>query len=1349
MTTRQPNDRAALLEQAIRRKRAAAGLDTPTMMPRPADQPACLSEIQRGLWLLNQMDPHSPAYNLTSAFRVGGTLDPEKLERALNEVVSRHRILRSTFRRQGETVLQVVHSHSPLALEVVEAEDGEGLAATVDEASKPFDLETGPLIRLQLVEESSKKTRYLLLVLHHILADEKSLALLWQELGEAYRSRQDATEPAVQYDDYVYSLSLREPAERDRQLEDWRRRLEPLPDDLRFPFERSPSEGLAGRGRLLSRALPEPVLEGLRNLASSSGATPFLVAACAFRLLLQRYTDNQRVAFATPVSTRSHPATARMIGYFTNPVVIPTHLDEQQPVLEAVQGFSRQLRALLVQASLPFQSLAEALSPRRQRDRHPIFQIMFVHQESIAPPELGEARLEPLALDLGASKFDLTLFVTEGQRELEIALEYRLDRYDQTWMERLLDHYGTLLEQLPTDPNRTLAKVSMLGTEEQRSLLALAKGTELDADKMTLLPREILDRVSRSPQSPALSCGDSRRSYGELEASARRIATKLVDCGVNVGDRVGVFLNRSVEMVEAVLGVHLAGAAYVPLDPTYPESRNRTVLEDADVAAVLTTASRGDELWRGPWATIEVDRIDTDGARGAVLPGPSADSPAYILYTSGSSGRPKGVVVTQANLRASTAARLQVYEKPPRRFLLLPSIAFDSSVAGLFWTLAMGGCLVIPSDEEALDPRRLARLVARERVSSLLCVPSLYAQLLRADGGLLDGLETVIVAGESCTPSLVNEHFRTLPKTSLYNEYGPTEATVWATVHPLEIGAPGSSVAIGRPIPGVRVDVLDRLGRPVPVGIPGEAWITGPTVAQGYWRQPTLTAERFVVDAGSARGGNRYRTGDQVAWTAAGDLLFLGREDEQIKIRGFRIEPGEVEAALLESDKIQNAAVIARPLGSPTAMASETGDHQLVAFVETASPDASPGWRKDLSARLPEHMIPNRLVVLPELPRLPNGKVDRQRLQTIPLQPEAPSAVRRAVLDSRMEALLSLWEGLLGRFGIGVEDNFFELGGHSLLVLEMALAIERDFEVTLSVAEVFENPTVRQLADKIAQQRGSATGYQHLFPIQPTGQGAPFIVAIPHFFTAMFAQRFRNERPVYGLRGVGLRPEGNLGRWRTMTELGEDLVDEIHHRFGASSCIMVGYSFGASMAFEAVRIMEERGLAVRSLYLIAPMPLDFFSLGPLRLQLDDLSRPVKDLSAGEALCRYARSNNPLTLRPYQRAKRRLVIQPWRRMLCAIGRLRKGLGLPLTPRILYADVRVDRFRLHAAYQPRPIRTPTFLFNAQETVTDAAATWRPFFRGPFTVVPTPDPHLDDDSIEAARRVILDHLRDLNGD
>jgi amino acid adenylation domain-containing protein len=1347
MTTQGDDNRARMLEQAIRLKRAAAAPPAPKISPRPTDGTSRIGEYQHSLWLAHQMEPQSPAYNLASAFRVSGPLDIARLQDAFNQVVSRHRLLHSTFRLERGFVRQVEQPLPKLTVEVIEARDGEALAAAISEARKPFDLEIGPLTRMILIRESGGVESILLLMLHHILADERSLAALWRELSEAYGGGSFQGPARVQYDDYVHWLEGRDPRHREAELDFWRQRLDPPPEDLNLPFERPTPDPAELRGRLLTRSLSRSPQEGVRRLASITGASPFTVYAFAFHLLLQRYADGQPVAFATPVSTRSHPDTAEMLGYFLNPVVVSGTFDESDSVETAIRSYSRTMRDLLGHATLPFSALAEELAPPRRHDRHPIFQAMFVYQEAGEPPCLGEARLEPVTLDLGASKFDLTLFVEEGDDAFTIAVEYRTDRSHEDWMQRLLVHYETLIERLPVEPAQALAEVSMLSEGELSRIRSWSRGVAARAEHRALLPERILDQATRSPHSPALVCGGVHKSYEQFRGAAENTARALRAHHVRPGDRVAVFIDRSAAMVEAIIACHWAGAAYVPLDPTYPEARNKQVLEDASVTAVATTSSLRQTVPSGAWAVVENDGPLQHGDDGPISAQLSPASPAYLLYTSGSTGRPKGVVVTHGNLSASTEARFQAYDAPPKRFLLIPSVAFDSSVAGIFWTLSAGGTLVVPTDDEVRDPRRLARLVFEQRVDSLLCVPSVYAQLLAAGGELLVSLENVIVAGESCPARLVREHFQTLSKTRLFNEYGPTEATVWSTLHEMTESDASRLVPIGRPIPGVRIDIVDGLGRPAPTGIPGRAWISGPTVADGYWRQADLSAERFVTENGSDGPERRYRTGDVMAWTVDGRLLFLGREDQQIKLRGFRIEPEEIESAIVECLQVDQAAVVARSIGSGKDSAFSGETSTLVAFIPAAGNPVAEDWRQRLATRLPDHMIPARLEELAKLPLLPNGKIDRSRLRRMALHRAAVTPSHRPIPSAREQTLISLWEGLLGVSGITAEDNFFELGGHSLQVVEMALAIERDFEVSLTVAEIFEIPTVGQLAARIEQQSGGgAVPYEHLFPIQPSGRGKPFVVAVPHFFSGMFAERFRGERPVYGLRGVSLRPEGNLGRWRSMTELAEQLVEEIDRRFPDQSCILAGYSFGASMAFEAARLMEERGTPVHGLYMMAPMPLDFYRFGPFRVQIDDLRQPTGDLAPTEAFLRYARANNPLTRRPYRRIWRWFGIEPWRRLLCAFGKIRVRAGLPLTARILYADVRVDRFRLHAAWRPGRIETPSVIFNATDTGTDAAATWRPHFTGPFEVVPTPDPHLDGDAVAAARRVILDHLSEL---
>lgn len=1352
VTTRGKESRAAILERAIRLKRSTAGPRHATIGPRPSDQPARLGEMQRSLWLLHQLEPNSAAYNLASAFRVSGKVSGSALERSLNEVGARHRLLRSSFKTDRKGVLQQVHPALALEVERFAAAPGKTTEVAAAEAGRPFDLATPPLVRCLLVEEPRGGDSLLVLVMHHILADERSLEVLWRELVQGYEADAEFTSSveadteddlAPQYDDYVHWLAGRRSSERADVLAYWKRRLDPLPEDLALPFERAvaPSPGASSgpTGRLLRRTLDPETHQRVERLASEARTTPFAVLAFAFKLLLQRYSQPGRTAFGTPASTRAHPATAGMVGYFLNPIAVDSAVDEESTVRQSLGAFAADLRECLAQASLPFDVLVEELAPPRRRRRHPIFQAMFVYQEASSAPVLAGIPLEPVTLDLGEPKFDLTLFVSASADSHEIAVEYRTERFDDFWMERLLGHYATLVASLEANVERPAAEVPMLGPDEARELRLFEQGGELGANATRPLPVRIVERARTAPASPAVVSSGEDWSYAELERVGRRVARELVRAGARPGDRVGLFLPRSAWMIGGILGSHLAGAAYVPLDPTYPAARNREVLEDAEVEVVLTASALSGLVPETSAAVLEIDARDSaseDFRETSALEALSGELPAYLLYTSGSTGRPKGVVVTHENLAVSTAARSEVYRQSPGRFLLLPSVAFDSSVAGIFWTLAEGGTLVVPTEDQAKDPRQLARLIAERRVTSLLSVPSLYAHLLEAGAEQLAGLETVIVAGESCPAQLVEEHFAALPAARLYNEYGPTEATVWATVHEIEPADARGVVPLGRPIPGVRIEVRDPHGRRLPAGVPGEGWVFGPTVASGYWRRSELTDERFVSEETKhSRRDRGYRTGDRLSWDQDGRLLFHGRLDEQIKLRGFRIEPGEVEAVLLDLVEVEEAAVGVRDAEA------------LVAYLVTREPFETRALREQLLRRLPEHMVPGRFVEVAELPRLPNGKLDRGALPEIPLATAVEDEARAPILDDRHHFLVSLWEGLLGRAGIGLGDNFFQLGGHSLAVVEMTAAIERDLGVALAPADVFQNPTIAELAQRIEREGGgSAASYTHLFPVEPGGRQSPFIFCIPHFFSGMLASRFRGERPVYGLRGVGLRPEGNRGRWRTMQDLGHDLAEEVVRRFPNEKFIIAGYSFGGTMAVELVRQLEARGVEVQTLYLIAPMALDHYSFGPFRVQLDGLRQPVDSLSPGQAFGRFLRDSNPLRRRPYGRFWRLIAVEPWRRFLCAIGRVRRLAGASLTPRILYADVRLERFRLHRRYRAGVVRSPTVVFNATEPETDAAATWRPHFEGPFTVRDIPDPHLDEDSIEGAKKVILEQFEEL---
>jgi myxalamid-type nonribosomal peptide synthetase MxaA len=1061
-------------------------------IPRRSErgEPPPLSFAQQRLWFLQQLEPDSAFYNLSAALRLKGRLDLAALDRAIGEIVRRHEVLRTRFPAPDGEPRQVIAAKLALEIPVIDlsgspAEGREAAAEALahEEALRPFDLARGPLLRAKLLHlgpwGEAGADHILLFTLHHAIADGWSIDVLIREFAALYRAfgagrPSPLPEPPIQYADYaLWQRDELRGAALDGLLDYWRGQLDGAPALLELPTDRPRPPARSFRGRIHGFTLPKDLAGSLQALARREGATLFMVLLAAYAVLLRRHGGEDDLCVGTPVAGRSRVELENLIGCFVNTLALRVRLAGDPPFAELLARVREQVLGAQNHQDLPFEKLVEVLQPARNPSYSPLFQVMFVLQNTPSTDlELPGLEASQVGIDTHTAQYDLTLLMTERDGGLDGEFEYSTDLFDEDTVVRLARRFRTLLAGIVANPGTRLADLPLLDAAERRQVLEDWNATARPYPRAARLHELFEAQAARTPDALALVHGDQRLSYLDLNARANRLAHALGARGVGPEDRVALCLERSPELAVGILGILKAGGAYVPLDPAYPKARLAAALADSGAVLLVTEERLAAALPTGiPALLLDRDASDLAG-RPDHDPPPvgDAENPAYVIYTSGSTGTPKGVVVSHRNAVHSTLARHAWYPEPVRGFLLLSSVAFDSSVAGIFWTLSQGGALCLPAEDRYRDVLALAGLIARERLTHLLCLPSLHALLLEyAAAGRLASLRAAIVAGEACSPAVVAKHRERLPHARLYNEYGPTEASVWCTACRLDGPAadPARPVPIGRPIPNTQVYLLDARLNPVPVGVPGELYVGGEGVTRGYLHRPELTAERFVPNPwAEPAGGRLYRTGDWCRHRADGEIEFLGRVDHQVKLRGFRIEPGEIEARLRRHPGVLDAAVVVR--------ADTPGLERLVAYVASTEepPPAPESLRNFVAETLPDYMVPAACVVLDRLPLTPNGKLDRKALPApdagFPGAPNRPEVAPRTPLEAQ---LAGLWRDLLSLDRVGVRDDFFELGGHSLLAVRLAARVRKTFEVDLPLAKLVERPCIEAQAVLIEQAR--------------------------------------------------------------------------------------------------------------------------------------------------------------------------------------------------------------------------------------------------------------------------------------
>ncbi len=1062
----------------------ARGLETAARAELPPIEPVdrsgrlALSYAQQRLWFLEQLGHMGSTYHVRRRLRLRGALDRAALVRALDRIVARHEALRTTFVVVDGEPEQRIAPVEESAFHLLEHDLGASPGAEAElqhlaaaEARAPFDLEGGPVIRGRLIR-LAEDDHVLLVTMHHVVSDAWSMGLLDGELSVlygAYRGGEEDPLPSlpVQYADYAaWQRRWVDGAVLDAQAAYWSRVLRGVPELLELPTDHARPARQDHAGATVGVELGEELTAALRALGRRHGVTLFMTLLAGWATVLSRLSGQTDVVIGAPTANRGRGEIERLIGFFVNTLALRVELTGAPAVAELLGRVKARVLEAQQNQDIPFEQVVELVQPARSLAHSPVFQVMFAWQNT------RRDRLELPGLEVGpvqetrqaTSKFDLSLSLQEAEGRIVGGVEYATALFEPETVERYAGYLRRVLEGMAADADRPVDRLEVLAEEERRQLLEAWNRTASAYPGEVGVHELFAAQAGRTPGAVAVVQGERTLTYAELDAWAHGLAQHLRRRGVRAGSRVALLLPRSVELVVAELAVLRAGAAYVPLDASYPAERTAFMI--ADSGARLLLSRSGEPLAPLPG----VDRVDVDTLSGAGAAGVAGEldaagglggeALAYVMYTSGSTGEPKGVMVPHRAITQLVLSNGYADLDSEDRVALASNPAFDASTLEVWGPLLRGGRIVVVGQEVLLDAPEYGRLLEAAGVTALLITPVLFNHYAQVIPGALSGLRYVLTGGDRAAPAAYARVLGEGGRVRIYNCYGPTETTTFSLAHAVEVGEAvegGRGIPIGRPKGNTRAYVLDGSGAPVPVGVVGELYVGGAGVALGYWGRAGLTAEKFVPDGlGGAAGGRLYRTGDLVRWRGEGEVEFVGRNDFQVKVRGFRIELSEIEARLGEHEGVEEAVVVAREEGA--------GEKRLVAYyVGDAGVEA---LRGHLGDRVAEYMVPGAYVRLAALPRTPNGKVDRRGLPA----PEGDAYARRgyeAPVGETEGVLAQIWAEVLGVERVGRHDHFFELGGHSLLVVKLVPRIKQHLDADVALSDVFEKPVLSALAQHV------------------------------------------------------------------------------------------------------------------------------------------------------------------------------------------------------------------------------------------------------------------------------------------
>jgi len=1175
------------------------------IVPRPRGKAVPLSLPQQQVWLHGEMAPDGvPVYNETLTIHRGGSLDHSVLLRTFEEIIRRHEIWRTTFDVVNEQPVQVIHPPSDgftistadlrNRTDVDVEEEATRLAG--EEARRPFDLKAGPLLRALLVTLRDDDHR-LFLTFHQLIFDGvTAYQVFLPEFTAIYDafSRNEPSplpEPHLQYADFaLWQEEWLKSGAIVRQLAYWQRTLAgPLPE-LNWPNHRPRPPLQTYRGKLETAAMPKELLDRMKVLSEAQGATLFMTLVAGLAALLYRYTGQEDIILGAPTAGRNIPEVRGMLGYFINLLPLRVDLSGSPTFRELLRRVRETVIGALSNQSVPFTTLLEKVRPANDPSRNPLFQIAISLEPPMPALHSGWTATQS-DVPTGASKLDLYIDVDEKPDGISGPVTYNPDVFDCGTIKRMIGHLRTLLDEATRNPDLSVSAARILTDSEQQQFLKWNE-TRREFPRDKCIHDLFAAQCERTPDAVAVISGEQRLTYDQLNGRANQLANYLGKRGARTETRVALCTERGLDMVVGLLGILKAGAAYVPLDPSFPADRLKGMLADSK-PCIVVTQQRLQSLLPDVENVVVLD-AERELIERESVHNPDEDSNpedlAYVIYTSGSTGAPKGV---QVEHRSLTNLLLSMQQEtglgPDDVFVAVTTLSFDIAGLEVYLPLISGSKLVIAGSGEVRDGALLLELMSRTGATVLQATPTTWRMLIDAGWSGHSPLK-VLCGGEAMPPELGRE--LTQRSGSVWNVYGPTETTIWSTVYRLA-GRETGLIPVGRPVANTQIYILDAHRQPVPVNAVGEIYIGGDGLARGYLGRDDMTSERFVPDPFGDPRARLYRTGDDGRHRADGNIECLGRRDHQVKIRGFRVELGEIEAVLGRQEAIRSCAVVFREHGNH--------DKQLIAYLELR-PGLTPTdaeLRTYLKRNLPEYMLPSRFIPMDKLPLSPNGKIDRKALPEPDAQMVSSTAEFVAPRDEFEQVLARIWSKVLAVSMVGVNDNFFDLGGHSLLAVRMMVGIEKVFKKRLPLATLVQSPTIAELAS-VLRRDNWIPSWSSLVPMRAGGSKAPLFLIHAHGGNVLEYQplvnRLETDQPVYALQARGL--SGSIEPGQTIEGMAGAYIDEMRSLQPAGPYLLGGFCFGGLVALEVAQQLSAAGEQVALLVLIQTMNPDFARFTP-------------------------------------------------------------------------------------------------------------------------------------------------------